>query len=81
MAMTGTIPEPPATSCTGSVWSWRQTNHPPIGPRTSTWSPTARSRVRNGGHLAVLDLLHGDIDPVIVAPPAAEAMEYERTAA
>jgi len=46
IAMSGTTPEPPATSWTGSGRSGRQTNQPPTGPRISSGSPTARIRVR-----------------------------------
>ena len=46
IAMSGTMPEPPATSWIGSVCSERQTNQPPIGPRTSKGSPIASSCVR-----------------------------------
>src|SRR5262245_28757543 len=41
IAISGAMPDPPATSWIGSVWSRCHTNQPPIGPRTSTWSPTA----------------------------------------
>ena len=54
--MSGTTPDPPPTSSTGVVSSPSHTNQPPIGPRTSNWSPTsatspgtARPRRRRSG--------------------------------
>jgi hypothetical protein len=46
MAMSGTTPEPRPTSSTGAVWSPSHTNQPPIGPRSSIWSPTSATLVR-----------------------------------
>src|SRR5215471_18728358 len=46
--MSGTTPEPPATSCTGSDCAARQVNQPPTGPRTSSGSPTPTTRARYG---------------------------------
>jgi hypothetical protein len=41
MAISGTTPEPPATSSTGPPSAGSHTKCPPIGPRTSSSSPTA----------------------------------------
>ncbi len=46
MAITGTTPDPPATSSSGA--SPRQTKYPPTGPRSSTSSPTRSSSCRYG---------------------------------
>src|SRR5437879_4378916 len=46
IAMSGTMPEPPATSSTGAGSTGRQTNQPPTGPRISTGSPGERTSVR-----------------------------------
>ena len=35
IAISGTTPEPPATSSTDAGWVAGQTNQPPIGPRSS----------------------------------------------
>ena len=43
--MSGTTPEPPPTSSAGVSPS--HTNHPPIGPRTSSSSPTSTTSCRN----------------------------------
>ena len=45
IAMSGTIPEPPPTSNAGVSPS--HTNQPPIGPRTSSSSPTSTTSCRN----------------------------------
>ena len=77
IAISGTSPEPPATSCTGSDCSGRQTNQPPSGPRISSTSPTATTWVR-----------YGDTSPSsspstvtsTVVPSLADAIEYDRVA-
>ncbi len=43
--MSGTTPDPPPSSSAGVSPS--QTNQPPIGPRTSSSSPTTTSSCRN----------------------------------
>ena len=48
IAISGTTPEPPPTSSTGVVSSPSHTNQPPIGPRSSSWSPTSATVVRYG---------------------------------
>ena len=48
IAIRGTMPEPPAMSWIGSICSGRHTNQPPIGPRSSSRSPTMSSCVRYG---------------------------------
>jgi len=75
--ISGTTPDPPATSSTRSTCSGRQTNQPPIGPRSSSWSPRRSSSTR-----------YGDTSPsdtsctvnVTRDPSGAEAREYERRA-
>jgi hypothetical protein len=47
IAISGTTPEPPAMSVTGTR-PGRQTNQPPTGPRSSHGSPTFRMSVRYG---------------------------------
>jgi hypothetical protein len=46
IAISGTIPEPPATSRTGPGSAGRQTNHPPTGPRISSGLPAEKTPVR-----------------------------------
>ncbi len=46
IAIRGATPEPPAISWTGPSSPGCHTNQPPIGPRTSTRSPTDRSSTR-----------------------------------
>jgi hypothetical protein len=84
--MTGTSPEPPASSSTGIPASRAasQTNHPPMGPRTSIPAPIGKASTR-----------YGDTSPpttrwtvISTRPPSDDvaplvgplAMEYERSA-
>ena len=48
IAISGTTPLPPPNSSTGSVSPGRQTNQPPIGPRSSNRFPGRSSSVRYG---------------------------------
>jgi hypothetical protein len=48
MDISGTMPEPPATSSSGRGSDDGQVNQPPIGPRSSTWSPGSATAVRYG---------------------------------
>jgi hypothetical protein len=48
MDISGTMPLPPAMSCSGAGEAGSQVNQPPIGPRSSTWSPGAMTSVRYG---------------------------------
>jgi hypothetical protein len=48
IAMSGTIPDPPATSSSGSAAAASHTKKPPIGPRTSNLSPGTCTSCRNG---------------------------------
>ena len=48
IAINGTTPEPPPTSSTGESTSGFHTNQPPIGPRSSIWSPTDSTCDRYG---------------------------------
>ena len=46
--MSGTIPDPPATSSNGPSIDRSHTKYPPIGPRTSNRSPTTTVSSRYG---------------------------------
>ena len=48
IAIRGTIPEPPATRSSGPPSATSQTKYPPIGPRSSSRSPTRSTSVRYG---------------------------------
>jgi hypothetical protein len=48
IAMSGTTPDPPATSRSGPPIAASQTKYPPIGPFNSSGSPTATTWVRYG---------------------------------
>ena len=76
MDISGTTPLPPATSSTGPGGAGSQTNQPPIGPRSSSGYPGIEHVGQVGRDLAVLEPLHGQLEPV--AGRAAEAIEYER---
>ena len=77
IAISGTTPEPPPTSSTGSVCSGRHTNQPPIGPRTSTWSPGRTSSTRYG------DTSPSSSRSTVIStrvPSGTDAIEYDRVA-
>ena len=76
IAISGTTPEPPPTSRAGASAS--QVNQPPIGPRTSSSSPTTRSSWRKRRHLAVVEPLDGELE--LAGSVGGEATEYERDA-
>ena len=69
IAISGTTPEPPATSSTGAVCVARQTNQPPTGPRSSSWSPDLERVGQVGRDLAVVEPLDGQLDPAAVGRP------------
>ena len=69
MAISGTIPDPPPTSRTGDLFSGRQTNQPPTGPRTSTRSPGSITSVRYG------DTSPSGTRSTVSSNPVAEASE------
>ena len=74
--MSGTIPDPPPTSSAGVSAS--QTNQPPIGPRTSSTSPTSTTSWRKPDTSP-----SGRCSTVSSISPwssGAEATEYEREA-
>ena len=75
--MSGTTPDPPPTSSAGVSAS--HTNQPPIGPRTSSTSPTSTTSCEEARHLAVGQVLDGQLD-LAAGRPGAEATEYEREA-
>ena len=60
MARNGTTPLPPPTSSAGVVPS--HTNQPPIGPRTSSWSPGCDGVGQVRGDLAVVEPLDEELD-------------------
>ena len=70
------MPEPPPSSNAGSVPS--HTKYPPIGPRTSSSSPTSRTSCRN------IDTSpssrRSTVSSISADPSGADATEYERDA-
>jgi hypothetical protein len=76
MAMSGTTPEPPPTR--RARVSPRHTNHPPIGPRTSSSSPGTTTSCRNVDTSPPTS--RSTVTSISPEPSGADATEYERDA-
>ena len=74
--MSGTTPEPPPTSSAGVVPS--HTNQPPIGPRTSSSSPTSATSWRNVDTSPSSS--RSTVSSISPEPSGADATEYDREA-
>ena len=70
------MPEPPPTSSAGE--SAFQTNQPPIGPRTSSSSPTVTSSCRNVETSPPSS--RSTVSSISADPSGADAIEYDREA-
>jgi hypothetical protein len=76
MAISGTTPVPPPTSRAGSVP--RQTNQPPIGPRTSSSSPGRTSSWRKVETSPFSS--RSTVSSISAVPSGGLATEYDREA-
>ena len=75
--ISGTSPEPPPISSSGPPSGTDQVKCPPIGPRTSNWSPGRTSSTRYG------ETSPSSISSTVISSASssgAEAIEYERCA-